>query len=397
MLLAAQGLCDPSIGEVGEDDVHRAIQRMGVLQIDTIHVVARSPYLVLWSRLGNYDQRLLDKLLATGRLFEYWDHAACFIPIEDFPFHRRLIIDQKRHPAIWRWHKTNSATVERVLAFVLQNGAAQSSDFERTDGEKAGWWNWKDEKIALESLHTAGELMIRERKRFQRIYALRSSVLPDWSDEGLPDCIEAIASLTGQSIRCLGVAHEKWIADYHRFSKAETAMAIQQLASKGELMEAQIEGLPGRVWVHHSQKELAERVQSEEIKATRTTLLSPFDPVVWDRTRGRELFDFDYTIECYVPGPKRKYGYFTLPILYRDRLIGRLDAKAHRAEKRFEVKALYFEPGFKLDDESIEEVGKAIKECAIWHKTPTVQVTDCSIRGGAKKIESAARRKRHEA
>jgi uncharacterized protein len=394
MLLAAQGLCHEPASPVSGDDAYAAICRMGLLQIDTIHVVARSPYFVLWSRLGDYDQHLLDHLLASQRLFEYWAHAACFIPVEQFPLHRRLIVDRRRHPSIYYWLKANEEAVNRVSQFVLENRVARSSDFERTDGAKGNWWNWKEEKIALESLHTAGELMILERRRFQRIYAHRTTVLPHWSDDALPGSSDVIPALTAIAVRCLGVTMERWIADYYRFKESETASAIKRLLECGEVVEASIEGLTGRAYLHRDHLGLAQQVLDGSVTAFRTTLLSPFDPIVWDRSRGRELFGFDYTIECYTKEAKRIYGYFTLPILYRDRLVGRLDAKAHRVEKRFEVKALHFEAGFLPHEDAIDAIGKAIRECAIWHKTPKVEIVSCSIRGLAAKIEKAARKRR---
>src|SRR6266581_1927474 len=154
LLLAAQGLLASPAEPARKEDVLAAIRRMGLLQIDTISVVARSPYLVLWSRLGDYPQRWLDELLTEGALFEYWSHAACFLPIEDYPLYRRLMLNQLTwQENRWRpWMEAHAELVEKLMTHIRENGPVRSADFERTDGAQSGWWNWKDEKTALEGL-----------------------------------------------------------------------------------------------------------------------------------------------------------------------------------------------------------------------------------------------------
>jgi uncharacterized protein len=175
LMLAAQGLSRRPDQPAGKADVLSEIRRMNVLQIDTIHIVARSPYLVLWSHLGDYEPRWLDDLLAEGALFEYWAHEACFLPIEDYPLYRHRMLDAANMG--WKyareWAAQNRDALDRVLAHVRENGAVRSADFERTDGSDGKWWGWKTEKRALESLFTSGELMIVRRHNFQRIYDLR--------------------------------------------------------------------------------------------------------------------------------------------------------------------------------------------------------------------------------
>jgi uncharacterized protein YcaQ len=380
MLLAAQGLCNPLSERPAATEVLEAIRRMGVLQIDTIHVVARP-----------YEPKLLDDLLEQRQVFEYWSHEACFIPIEKYPLYRRQMLNRSRKTGRWRFLESNHEAVEQMLAHIAANGPVRSSDFERADGRKGSWWDWKHEKITLEVLHTCGDLMIAKRDRFQRIYDLRQSVLPDWSDAEAPSDEAALVGFVEDSVMALGIAHENWIADYFRLKKKDIQTPIRTLEEMGRLVECRIEGLSGRAYLHPSHRTLVGSVQANEIKAERTVLLSPFDPIVWDRSRARELFGFDYSIECYVPGPKRQYGYFVLPILHRDQLIGRLDAKAHRTEKVFEVKALYVEDGLTLGEEAITEIGATLKSCAAWHGTPKVKVTLANVKGLARKLQSAAR------
>jgi uncharacterized protein YcaQ len=376
LLLAAQGLDRRPRRAARKHDVLETIRRMGVLQIDTIHIVARSPYLVLWSRLGSYEPRWLDELLAEGALFEYWAHEACFLPIEDYPLYRHRMLQAETMG--WRyareWAAEHRDALERILAHVREYGEVRSADFERTDGSDGKWWGWKLEKRALETLFTSGELMIARRHHFQRIYDLRERVLPDWDDANLPDIGLVRRTQALRAVRMLGAAPAGWVADYFRTRKTETAATVKALAAEGALIRAEVEGWNEPVYIHPDNAALAEAAAAGTLRPRLTTLLSPFDPSVWDRARALALFGFDYRIECYTPAPKRRYGYFTLPILRRGALIGRLDPKAHRKEGRFEVKALHLEPGVQITDRLVADVAEALRECATWHETPTVDV-----------------------
>ena len=373
-LITAQGLTErpkkPTRAHVLE-----TIRRMGVLQIDTIHVVARSPYLVLWSRLGEYDPLWLDDLLAKTQIFEYWSHEASFLPIESYPAHRRMMIDGvRRWSRLEEWVASNQSAVEMVLAHLRERGEAKAADFERADGKKGSWWDWKAEKMALEMLFMRGDVMIARRENFHRVYALRERVLPDWDDAEAPTLDEAMRQFVLESVRGLGVTPAAWVADYFRLKKDRVSV-LEQLADLGLLVRAEVDGWEAPAYIHPDNLRMVEAVQAGEIRHRGAVLLSPFDPIVWDRKRALALFDFDYKIECYTPAPKRKYGYFTLPILWRGQLIGRLDPKAHRKEGIFEVKALHFEPGVKLTNPLLTDVAAAIQRCAQWHKTPTVAIS----------------------
>lgn len=375
VMLAAQGLDRRPRRRARKADVLAAIRRMGALQIDTIHVVARSPYLVLWSRLGAYDPAWLDQLLAQGKIFEYWSHEACFLPIEDFPLYRHRMLD--RSWAGWRYAhalmEKHPDDVARLLARVREHGPVRSSDFERE--EKGGtWWDWKPEKRMLEGLFTAGELMIARRERFQRIYDLRERVLPGWDDARLPAPDEVQRTLAASAVRALGIAQARWVADYFRMDRTSTRALPPRMAEEGSLLEVAVEGWKEPAYVHPDHLPTVEAAIAGKIRPTLTTLLSPFDPLVWDRARGREMFGFDYRLECYTPAPKRVHGYFVLPILRRGALIGRLDAKAHRAEGVFEVRALFFEPGVRITERAMADVAGALHECAAWHGTPRVVI-----------------------
>ena len=392
MLLAAQGLGSPPELPAEKGDVLGAIRRMGVLQIDSISVVARSPYLVLWSRLGAYDSTWLDELLAEGALFEYWSHAACFIPIEHYGLYQRRMIDGPEK--VGAWISEHPEEVGRVMARVREGGPVRSAEFERTDGKAGGWWEWKPEKRALEYLYTAGELMISRRDpNFHRVYDLRERVLgralPGWEDGLAPTPEEVRRALALKAVRALGVAVARWVPDYFRTSKRGAAGLLEGLADEGELLRARIEGWEEPAYVHPDNAALAEEVVSGGLRSTVTTLLSPFDPVVWDRARALELFGFQYKIEVYTPAARRRYGYYSLPILHRGALVGRLDAKAHRKDGIFEVKALHLEPGTEADGRLVEELAGALRACAGWHGTAEVVVRRSDPRDLAKSLQAA--------
>ncbi len=387
LLLAAQGLHRPPDSPATKADVLAMIQRMGALQIDTIHVVARSPYLVLWSRLGDYEPKWLDELLAEGALFEYWSHAACFLPIETYGLYRRLMLDRRKGSSgSDEWLAAHAKEVEHVLGAIQEKGPVRSADFERTDGQKGSWWNWKVEKQALEHLHNTGALMIARRHNFQRFYDLRTRVLPGWDDAATPSINTVRRAFVLKTVAALGVTSAREVADYFRTGRRLTEPLLEVLAAEGLLLRATVEGWTAPAYLHPDNLALAEAVCNGEVTATRTTLLSPFDPIVWDRARALALFGFDYRIECYTPEAKRRYGYFTLPILHRDHLIGRLDAKAHRTARRFEVKALHLESDVNMTDELMADLAAALAACARWHKTPEVTIMWASRPGLAERL-----------
>ena len=375
LMLAAQGLQAPPARPATKADVLACLRRMGALQIDTIHVVARSPYFVLWSRLGDYPPVWLDELMAEGALFEYWAHAACFLPIEDFSLYRRLRLAGSRRGAwLEQWLRQHADVADAVLARVREHGPTRAIDFEGDGSARGGWWDWKPEKRALDYLHTAMELMIVRRERFQRLYDLRERILPDWDDAAAPPLPEVYRTLTLKALRALGVAKVGWLPDYFRLPKAGVAAALRELVEAGEVLPAAVEGWPEPAYVARDNLPLAEQATAGVLQPAHTTLLTPFDPLIWHRARLREAFGFDYLLECYVPAAKRRYGYFTLAILHRDAVVGRLDAKAQRKAGQFEVFNLYLEPHVAPSEELAAAIAGTLRDCARWHGTTEVIV-----------------------
>ena len=376
--LHAQGLRVPPVRAATPRALRECIQRMGLLQIDTIHVVARSPYLVLFSRLGDYPLHWLDAALAGGHLFETWAHEACFAPIRDLALHRSYNREQRQHWGLVRARREDAALrarLDALLTHIEELGPVKSADFTRTDGRAGGWWGWKDEKRWLESLFASGELMVARRDNFQRVYDLAHRVVPGLQDLALPEPHEVHARFIEQSIAALGVTQARWVHDYFRIKPRLKDADLAPLLDSGRVLQVQVEGWSQPAYVHAEHRRALAKAARGTLAATHTALLSPFDPVVWDRERASALFGFDYRIECYTPEERRVHGYFVLPVLDRGRLVARLDAKAHRAQGVFEVKALYLEPGVVADEERVDALAAAITRCAAWHGTPAAHIT----------------------
>jgi uncharacterized protein YcaQ len=347
---------------------------MALLQLDTIQVVARSPYLVLFSRLGDYQPVWLDELVASARLFETWAHEACIAPIEDYALLRR-VLESRDHWFVNRARRLRRRQGRGMLALLEQvraSGPVKTSDFEAPRGRGTGWWGWKKEKAWLEAWLALGELMVARREGFQRVYDLAARVHPPSASLALPTAAEASRALVERSVRALGVTRAGWIHDYYRTRPRLDEAALRPLVEDGTLLEVRVRGWPEAGYLHRDHRFLAERVAAGELTATHTALLSPFDPVVWDRERARQLFGFDYRLECYTPAARRRHGYFVLPILRRGAMVGRLDAKAHRAEGCFEVKALHLERGMGPSEALLADLAGALSACARWHRTPQV-------------------------
>ncbi|MBI9046183.1 MAG: YcaQ family DNA glycosylase [Anaerolineaceae bacterium] len=377
VILASTGLLTPYNKKAHKEDVFSTIQLMGVLQIDTINVIARSPYLVLWSRLGNYTPTWLDELLAENKIFEHWSHAASFIPIEDYPLYRRFMLDAER--GYWlrsdQWINENQTLVQEMIQTIKQNGPVMAKDFKRKDGKKSLWWDRKIEKITLEHLYNAGQVMIASRKNFHRVYDLRENILNNWQDQSTPPKNIVYQNLVEKAIQSMGIARRVWVPDYFRTPKKETFSAIDQLLQEGKLISIDIQGWESAGLIHHSKTNLLEQAQTGQLLPTLSTLLSPFDPLIWDRKRTREIFDFEFSLECYLPKAKRKYGYFNLPILHNGNIIGRLDPKAHRKEGIMEIKAIHMRQDIKLNDQIALEIALLLKRFAAWHNSYEIKIT----------------------
>lgn len=379
--LHAQGVLHGTRRPARRADVPGVVERMRLLQIDTIHVVARSPYLVLYSRLGHYPMDWLDAALAEGVLAETWAHEACMVPSADMPDH---IAYRPRRSGHWahrmaaRVHDEQPSAVDALIEHVRAHGPVRAADVRSRAGGGTGWWQWSTEKRALEAAFARGDLLVSHRERFQRFYDLAERVQARWRGDvavGDVDPAGARRRFVEHSVKALGLARCRWVGDYFRLGRVEED-ELHELADRGRLIPCRVRGRDQPFWVHRDHAAALQKAASGKLRATRSTPLSPFDPVVWDRQRASELFDFDYALECYLPARKRRYGYFVLPWLHRGRLVGRMDAKAHRRDGVFEVRSFHLEDEAAVTDAFVQATAQALRAFAVWHGTSRVVLGD---------------------
>ena len=332
------------------------IQALGCVQLDTISVVSRSHETVLWSRLGRYDPALLNELHhPDGALFEYWAHAAAIVPIEAFPFFREAMAAYRtRHEVPGSWAAENAATLDRVLATIHERGPTAARHFSRPEGprpEPWAWWGGKPDRRALDHLWSCGDLMVVRRLGFERVYDLTDRVVSDMNSSEPPSAAERQRYFVGQALSSLGVATPRWTADYFRSGSrplvppAAAKLELAALANAGLALPVTIDGVAEPAWLDAALQPRLAAVRAGADKPNLTTLLSPFDNLIWHRERTSTLFAFDYRLESYTPAARRRYGYYTLPILHRGRLVGRVDPVYDRRARVFTLKAVHLEPG----------------------------------------------------
>jgi uncharacterized protein YcaQ len=360
--LASQGFTDRPHVPPTMRTLSRTIARTGVLQIDSVNVLARAQYMPLYSRMGPYDVDLLHR--ASGRhprrLVEYWAHVAAFMPVELWPFmsHRMRHFRENGHE--WMRTKPASGLLESLVAEVRDGGPSTARDL---DGglprQKLNWgWNWSETKRALEYLFAVGDLAVSHRNsQFERVFDLPERVLPaSVLDHPTSSDEEAERELVRRAARSHGVATVRCLADYFRMGVAKTQRAVDTLVEAGELTPVTVEGWRRPAYLHRD----ARLPRSVAARA----LLSPFDPVVWERQRTERIFDFFYRIEIYVPEGKRVHGYYVLPFLLGDRIVARVDLKADRAAGALLVKGAYAEPA--APPETAAELAAELRAMAAW-------------------------------
>ncbi|WP_318244754.1 winged helix-turn-helix domain-containing protein [Microbacterium pullorum] len=373
--LAAQGFTRQRPAVVGTRQLNLALARMATLQIDSVNVFARSHYLPLFSRLGAYDTGLLDRLLFARRApyTEYWAHVASFIPLGDwglFAF-RHDDLRARYGQRAQRWFHEHRGVVEDVRAQLAARGPLRPAEIDRetTTAQRGPWWDWDAVKRALEYLWLFGEVAVAGRRGFERTYALVEHVIPDAARAPVPREV-AIRELVARAAAAYGVATASDLADYWRLADRPAVLrAITDHVEAGTLEPVtvagwQTAGRPAAAW-RHRDATLPRRLDA-------TALLTPFDPVVWFRDRAERLFDFEYRIEIYTPAHKRRYGYYSLPVLVGDDIVGRVDLKADRARSTLLVQSAWWEHG--RPAHAAERLAQELRLAARWQGLERVSV-----------------------
>ncbi len=354
LLLGAQGLLDDPRGRVTADRLYEMVERMGFVQIDSINVVERAHNLTLAARLQGYRPALLTRLLERDRrLFEHWTHDASAIPTRWYP-HWRYRFERYRQRVLenpW-WKERIGGDPDRMIAEVRERlareGPLMTRDFEDTRGEEADrtWWGWKPEKAALEYLWRTGEAAVAGRVNFHKIYDLSERVLPEAHAAPRPGEDEHLDWACRTAFERLGVATAEEIASFWRAVPLDQARDwCGRAAAAGEIEAVRVEAVDGSSRNAYAVLDSEARADALPPAPSRIRLLSPFDPILRDRRRTLRLFGFDYRFEAFVPAPKRQYGYYVLPILEGERLVGRLDPKLYREEKRLDIRQVWWEAG----------------------------------------------------
>ncbi|MEH6446390.1 MAG: crosslink repair DNA glycosylase YcaQ family protein [Oceanospirillaceae bacterium] len=317
----------------GKEATLQSIQHMGYVQIDSISVIARAHHHSLYNRVRNYSQTHLDSLLEEQKIFEYWSHAAAYLPMKDYKFSlpRKLALKSgERH-----WFKKDQKVMDYVLARITDKGPLMAKDFSSTANHKNGWWDWKPAKIALEQLFMQGDLMVTQRRGFQKVYDLTHRVLPASIDTQAPSTAEYCEFLILQYLKNQGVAKAEHFAYLLKGMKADIKQQLQIMLEKGQLLLLSIAGQQ-----YYTQASSVDLLQLK-LAQQKVKILSPFDNLIIQRKRMLELFNFNYQIECYVPAAKRVYGYFSLPILQGQVFVGRMDVKMHRKDQLMSIQHLH--------------------------------------------------------
>jgi uncharacterized protein YcaQ len=374
--LAAQGFLDPPHSPPTMRTFARTVSRTGVLQVDSVNVLQRAHFMPLYSRMGPYDVDLVRRAseVRPRRMVEYWAHVQALMPVELWPVmrHRMARYRDGRHK--WWGTVVTDELVASLLAEIEDRGASTARDLD--DGlprQKDNWgWNWSTTRRALDYMYMVGDVAIAGRNsQFEIRYDLPERVIPrEHLEAPTPTEPEAVKQLVRRAARSHGVATLRDLADYYRLrsvpgqSQTGAAPIVDELVEEGELIPVTVEGVKRQSYLHRDAR-IPRRVRAR-------TLLSPFDPVVWERERTEALFDFFYRIEIYTPVEKRIHGYYVLPFLLGDRIVGRVDLKADRKTGLLLVKAAYAEPGAPGD--TADELAVELRRLAGWLDLHTVVV-----------------------
>ncbi len=340
MAIAAQGLHRPRpSGRVDLRHLRKVLASTGVLQIDSVNVVARAHRLTLFSRLGDYDPGLIERAFVDkNELFEYWAHEASLVPMEDWPLYQHRMEYRGTWQRYRELEEQRPGFIDRVLDEIGERGALSVGDL-ADPGDRAGsWWGWSNGKVALEWLFARGKVTVSFRRNFTRYYDLPERVIPEEIRVlPVPNLAEARRALLLKGATSMGVATTRDLADYYRINIRAARPVVDELADEGALERVRVEGWKDDAFIHPE--------ASNPRSVDGRSLLCPFDSLIWYRERAERLFGFHYRIEIYVPAPKRVYGYYVFPFLLGDDLVARVDLKADRAEGVLRVRGAYLEEG----------------------------------------------------
>ena len=363
IILHAAGLAKHAQFGKGIAAAYKVIEQLGFIQVDTNYVVERAHHHAIAARVPGYKTEWLEELQTDGGIYEFWTRDSGFMPINEFrfslPIHDSFTEKYKSLPPAER------NAMNKVLDRIGREGPLGAKDFENDRVQKSsGWWDWRPSKVALERLHFSGHLLTTRKKDFHKLYDLTRNIIPPDVDRTPPGIDEFSRHLIVQSLKALGIAYTKEIAWNGRLVKHTVKQQLKKMVESGEVCEVQVEGLKGPLYMLPAYRKKKINIAGDAF------ILSPFDILNVFRHRLRDFFDFDFQVECFVPAPKRKYGYFSLPILIGDTFVARMDAKADRKEKTLIIHNLHFE-AVKMAKPQLLQVAAAIQSFADFNQCNT--------------------------
>lgn len=342
------------------------VRRLGVVQIDSVNVLVRSHYLPIFSRRGAYKSALLERAAYDNRLlFEYWGHEASFLPIESYPLFRWRMDDARNGIGTWgglkRYATTHKDLVKGVLDQLAERGPLGASELIDGGKSQGAWWGWSQGKQIMEWLFWSGAVTTAKRRNFERLYDLTERVLPEPIQKlRVPPRDQAQRELMMIGAQAMGVATARDLRDYFRLPAKEAASRLTELVEEGRLVPVAVEGWKQQGYLHHQAK-----IPRASKMAELAALLSPFDSLIWERQRTERLFDFHFRLEIYTPVHKRTHGYYVLPLLWGERIVGRVDLKSERQSGLLQVKGGSVEAGIQ-PARVIEPLARQLRELAAW-------------------------------
>jgi len=378
-LMIEKQLLNKAINNPTKQDVYNTIDTLGCLQIDTISVIERAHYLTLWSRLGNYEKTHLATLAYKDRkLFEYWAHAACYIPMEHYRYYVPVMKKREKEviPRLQKRTGKGKELVDHVIQRIKDEGPLSSKDFDSKKKEKGGWWNRKKEKVAMDYLYTAGILAISERINFQRYYDLTENVIPEGVNKEPPTDEDRIRFYFEKTMKCLGAILPKDAREYYQHQRTRIRMTpskIEEWLQKQEDVESiELEGESRRYYCLKEDMYRLEEVD-DDFDFDDVQLVIYFDNFMWNRDRIKRLFGFESKLEIYIPVDQRVYGYYHLPVIYGDEIVARIEPKMNRKEEQLIIRGYWTEPGFKETEHYRDRLEKNLEDFAAFHGAKTIE------------------------
>jgi len=381
LILDSQILRGNSETAAGTDRTATIIETLGYVQIDTISVVQRAHHHTLWTRYSGYHPDMLHQLQAVDReIFEYWGHAASYLPMSDYRYYTHRM--KNFSDPMDKWAKNRLAKcghlMDGIISRISEEGPLGSRDFKSDPDVKRGeWWNWKPAKTALELLFWRGDLMVTRRDNFQRIYDLTERVLPDGTDTSIPEKDELGRFLVRRALKAQSISTINDIVKHiHAAGREVITSAAESMHAEKEIIRVSVEGDSSYYMLSESLENLNKNISnSPEVQ-----ILSPFDNLIILRDRMSRFFDFDYTLECYLPRVKRRYGYFVLPVLWGTEFVGRMDSKADRKKKILILHTLRFEEGFDKWEEFLPVFAAKLADFAVFNNCGRIEINDVKPR-----------------